>query len=258
MPDIERVPEVIVPGKRLGRHIDHEALRSAQPFSRRAAVPVVSRIWTRNTPILDQGDVGACTGNAMTGALGTDPVFPALLAVQPHALLDEALALALYSQAEVIDGDGPYPPEDNGSTGSSVSKAAREDGFISGFNLYADLDSMLQALMDGPVIIGISWYTSFDTPAADGTIAIAPGATVRGGHEVLVREVDAANQALGADNSWGTSYGINGSFWLSYATMTQLFAEGADCAEPLPLGASIQPAPDISWVGKVRHWFAGC
>jgi hypothetical protein len=97
--------------------------------------------------------------------------------------------------------------------------------------------------MDGPVILGISWYSSFDTPAADGTVSIAADAYVRGGHEVLARIVDASAQVIGLDNSWGTSWGVDGSFRMSYATLERLLAENGDCTAPEPLKAPAPPAP---------------
>lgn len=236
---IHRIEETVVPGKRLGRHVDTRLRQLARPYAgTRKTVTSVS--WPRNIPILDQGDVGACTGNAMTGALGSGPLFAALPA---GVTLDEAEALKLYSEAETIDGDGPYPPNDNGSTGPSAAKAAEDNGLISGFGHYAELDSTLQALMDGPVILGVNWYSSFDTPAADGTVSIAKDAYVRGGHEVVARIVDAAAQTIGLDNSWGTSYGTAGSFTMSWATLKRLLEENGDCTAPQPLTAPASPSP---------------
>ncbi|MFC4587824.1 hypothetical protein [Sphaerisporangium corydalis] len=37
------------------------------------ARPLGDRRWERALPILDQGDLGSCTGNAAAGALGTAP-----------------------------------------------------------------------------------------------------------------------------------------------------------------------------------------
>src|SRR6185437_16448546 len=103
---LDRIPEIVVPGKRLGRHIHLEARMLARPYAGpRKAITSVQHV--RHIPILDQGDVGSCTGNAATGALGTSPVFDALPG--KHIALDENEALRLYSAAEVIDGDGPYP-----------------------------------------------------------------------------------------------------------------------------------------------------
>lgn len=236
---IQHIDEIVVPGKRLGRHVDTRLRQLARPYAGRRK-PVVSVAWERNIPILDQGGVGACTGNAMAGALGTGPLFAALPA---GTVLDENEALKLYSEAEVIDGDGPYPPNDNGSTGPSVAKAAEDDGLVSGFTHYADLGSVLQALMDGPVILGVNWYSSFDAPAADGTVSFSPDAYVRGGHEVLARSVDTAARMIGLDNSWGDSYGVNGSFKMSYGTLTRLLAENGDCTAPQPAKAPAVPVP---------------
>jgi hypothetical protein len=236
---ISRIEEHVVPGKRLGRHVDTRLRQLARPYAGPRKT-VASVIWERNIPILDQGDVGSCTGNAMTGALGTGLIYAALPA---GITLDEDEALKLYSAAESIDGDGPYPPADNGSTGPSVAKAAEDNGLISGFTHYTDLDSALQALMDGPVILGVSWYSSFDTPAADGTVSITADAYVRGGHEVLARIVDAGAQVIGLDNSWGASWGVDGSFRMSYATLERLLAENGDCTAPEPLKAPAPPAP---------------
>lgn len=233
---IDHIEEIVVPGKRLGRHVDTRLRQLARPYPGPRKT-VASVTWTRNIPILNQGDIGACTGNAMTGALGTGPLFAALPA---GVTLDENEALKLYSAAEDIDGDGPYPPNDNGSTGPSVAKAAEDDGLISGFTHYTDLESALQALMDGPVILGVNWYSSFDTPAADGTVSVGAGAYIRGGHEVLARIVDADAQTIGLDNSWGTSYGAGGSFKMSFTTLERLLAESGDCTAPQPLKV---PAP---------------
>lgn len=256
---ITRIEEVVVPGKRLGRHVDARLRQLARPYEGPAAT-ISSVTWERYIPILDQGNVGSCTGNAMTGALGTGPLYRALPA--GHPVLDENEALKLYSEAETIDGDGPYPPNDNGSTGPSVATAAGDDGLIAGFSHYADLNSTLLALQDGPVILGVNWYSSFDTPMPDGTVSISADAYVRGGHEVLARSVDAAAQVIGLDNSWGTSYGVNGSFRMSYATLERLLSEQGDTTAPQPLKAPVpnppQPVPPKpkkpSWWDEFIQW----
>jgi hypothetical protein len=237
---IHRITEYAVAGKRLGRHVDHHAHAAARPFAGpRQAITSVT--WPRNIPILDQGDVGSCTGNAMTGALGTGPLYASLPIGHPS--LTEAEALALYSAAEVIDGSGPYPPNDDGSTGPSVARAAENAGLIAGSRTFTDIDSVLQALMLGPVIVGVNWYSSFDNPGADGTVAISKSAYVRGGHEIVARVVDAPGQVIGLDNSWGTSFGVEGSFKMSFGTLTRLLAEQGDCTAFTPLGPPAPPAP---------------
>src|SRR5258708_1756054 len=112
-----RIEEQVVPGRRLGRHVKHDSRNLAYPW-RRSGGPLTSQLWLRWVPILNQGAVGSCTGNEEVGALGTDPLWGALPA--GHSALDETLALTIHSGAETIDRDGPYPPNDNGSSGPSV------------------------------------------------------------------------------------------------------------------------------------------
>lgn len=232
-----QIEEQVVPGKRLGRQVRHDSRNRLYPHHRRTRA-LTSQLWPRHIAILDQGDVGSCTGNMMVGALGCDPIYPALPAL--HAALDEALALKIYSAAETLDGDGPYPPQDNGSTGPSVDQVAKTMGLISGYTHGFSLDDLLDALEDGPVGMGFNWYDSMDTPDSAGLVSISPNAFVRGGHEPLARGKDTANQLILLDNSWGTSWGIKGSFAMSYATAERLLAEQGDATVPVPLSA---PAP---------------
>jgi hypothetical protein len=102
---------------------------------------------------------------------------------------------------------------------------------------------MAQALMQQSVIIGINWYNSFDNPKSDGTVAIAPGAQVRGGHEVQVLGMDPVANMFRAENSWGSSWGDGGQFQFSFDTMTRLLGEGGDCIVPLALGNAPTPTP---------------
>jgi hypothetical protein len=93
--------------------------------------------------------------------------------------------------------------------------------------------------MDGPVIFGTNWYTSMDNPTGADALVVATG-TVRGGHEYEARAVDTVNELIGFDNSWGTSYGSNGSFTMAWTTLETLMSQQGDCTVPIPLS---QPAP---------------
>src|SRR5258708_22060681 len=163
---------------RLGRHIWHDSRSRAYEYRRSGLFRLLSVLHDRHAPILDQGETSSCTGNAMDGALATSPVWEAL--PPPALVLDEAEALRLYSAAEVIDGDGPYPPNDNGSYRLSVAKAAKNAGLISGYTHCFSRASMLAALQAGPVIVGMNWYQGFDQPGAGGPRSIS--GSERGGH----------------------------------------------------------------------------
>jgi hypothetical protein len=238
-----RIPEYPGAG-RLGRHVRHDSRSLAYRYGAQAAAeggamtPVVSVAHVRNIPILDQGNLGSCTGNAADGALGTDPLYEVL--PPGHQPLDEAEAIRLYSDAEMIDGGQGYPPEDQGSSGLSVAQAARNLGLISGYTHCLSLADFLAALQDGPVLLGTNWYDSMDTPDSSGLVTISPNAVIRGGHEIVARALDVTGQLVGLDNSWGTGWGVHGSFSMSYATLERLLSEEGDGTVLVPLS---QPAP---------------
>ena len=249
MPDVQAVriyarhiPEHVIPGKRLGRHVLTDSRSAAYRHQAPPGRTASAQLWPRHIGILDQGNTGSCTGNAECGALGTGPLWDALPA--GHPVLDERFARdVLYHLATQDDPyPGTYPPDDTGSDGISVSKAALGLGLISGYTHCTDIAGMEDALQDGPVAVGVNWYDSFDSPSSDGTVAISPGAQVRGGHEFLVRGTDPAARMFRADNSWGPGWGDAGSFQFSYATMDRLLAEQGDCTVPLPLTVS-PPTP---------------
>jgi hypothetical protein len=233
------IPEIIVEGKRLGRHIRHDPRSLAYVLPE--ADTIVTVQWDRVIPVLNQGNVGACTGNACTGILGTLPDDGDLAALIGAGLvLDENEALTLYSAAEVIDGNGPYPPNDNGSSGLSVAKAALARGLCSGFLHALSVAGAHTAIQSGPFMVGSDWYDSFDTPDANGVVAIAPGAAVRGGHEYECVGYDLASDLWHLVNSWGTAYGVAGHFYYSTATFSSLLASSGDVTSLVPLS---QPAP---------------
>jgi hypothetical protein len=236
----EQIEEQSVPGRPLGRHVHHDSRSLLYPWQE-SGQPLKDTLLARHVPILDQGDVGSCTGNAETGALGTDPLYAPLAGRTGGVTLTESTALALYSAAENIDGDGPYPPNDNGSSGLSVCQAAKSAGLISGYVHCLSLASVLDAISSGsPVIIGSNWYDSMDTPDPSGLVTISAGAQVRGGHEYLARGIDITRNLVFLDNSWGTSYGVKGSFAYSWDTLQRLLSEQGDGTVSVPLS---QPSP---------------
>ncbi len=164
---IRQIEEQVVPGRRLGRHVHHDPRSRLFAFQTQRAASYRSVRHTRHIPVLNQGDLGSCTGNACEGAIGTSGLFDALPpALQPSgsdAGADEAAAVNLYSAATQVDPlAGSYPPDDTGSDGLSVAKAATAAGLISGYTHAFSLDAALQALMQQPVIIGIDWYQGFE------------------------------------------------------------------------------------------------
>jgi hypothetical protein len=218
------LPEQVVEGKRLGRHVVHDP-RSLNFLAPRA--PAIASVTHDATGLpLNQGQIGSCTANALCGALDSAPNFTG------GTPLNETNAISVYEVETKLEGK-PYPPNDPGGTGLMVCKAAQQMGLISSYQHALGIQHALEALVLRPVITGISWYTSFDTPSSAGLIAIAPGATVRGGHEIVADQIDADNQLVWFWNSWGTTWGVGGRFCMSYDTWDTLLQQQGDVTVPV-------------------------
>lgn len=214
---------------RLGRHIDHDE-RSKTFRVQQSAAPLKSAQYERYCPPFDQGDIGSCTGNAMAGVLMTGPFW------KPGRQLTEADAIRLYTEATHLDRiRGNYPAEDTGSTGLAVAKAAKKEGWIPGYEHAFGLLDLQHGLAQRPGLLGLNWYTSFDSPLATGECPLTPSATVRGGHEVEMFRLDVEEQRVWCFQSWGSKWGglQNGTFWLSFDTLTRLLAEQGDATFPV-------------------------
>lgn len=243
---IEEHPATDPDAGRLGRHVRHDPRSLRYQVTARSLGDLKSVTHRRYIPVLDQGDLGSCTGNAALGAVGTGALFTALAGnpgcpSENDAVKDEQQAAALYSAATRLDDyDGEYPPIDSGSDGLSVAKAAQKAGLISGYQHATSLEAALTVLAAQPVITGVNWYDSFDEPDDEGLIRIAPGASVRGGHEFVLDELDVANRLVGFTNSWSTDWGLIGRAYLSWDDFGRLLGEDGDVTVFTPAS---QPAP---------------
>lgn len=222
----------------LGRRVNHDPRSRAYPvrvapLEARAAGATIA--WSRRFGVLDQGQLGSCTGNAALGALGTDPYFATVSGVA----WTETDAVSIYSDATKIDtAPGTYPPTDTGSDGVSVAKVLKGRGWISGYEHAFTIDQLFAALARGPVIVGTNWYQGMFTPDAQGLLSIS--GQVAGGHEYVIDGWNADHGLFRMTNSWGTSWGLAGSAWLEQSTLTRLLAEQGDVTSFVPL---TQPAP---------------
>lgn len=234
----------------LGRHVRHDD-RSWLFAYPTAGLTVQSVVHPRHAPIFDQGQVGSCTGNAGIGALATDPLYgpysDLLISetLRTPYVLDETGAVALYSDAETLDGDGPYPPQDNGSSGLSIAKVLQAAGAVSGYQHTFSLTDALKALSQTPILIGSDWTDSMFNPDPDGRVRPA-GAAV-GGHQYVAREVDAEQRRVWCDNSWGPNWGIAGRFYLTFDDLGTLLDREGDVVVLLPATAPA-PVPDLATV----------
>jgi hypothetical protein len=249
----------------LGRNVEHddESLSYGAmgwPWSK-----IKSIEWTRRIPILDQSNLraqgitlptgedslGSCTGQELTGWLGTDNAWrPGLTELPTDRLpnngqfgapvLDELFAIDTYHRNTVRDSfDGTWPTDDTGSSGLASTKVAEKDyhqvhSYRHGFSIrqYAT------ALQSTPLGWGSIWFDSMFEPRTDGRIEVVESSGVAGGHQFLVRQVDVENRRFWIDNSWNPSWGVNGRGYITWDDVEILRGHQLDVIARVPIQAA--------------------
>jgi C1A family cysteine protease len=198
------------------------------------------------SPIDDQGDLGSCTGNSLAGGID-------LLDIKYNGKQTRVSRLFIYYYERVLEGDVNY---DNGAYihdgikvlytyGAPVetlwpyvisqfktkpSAAAIADGAKRKLVTYqsaANFAAVKSALASGyPVIIGFDVYSSFEgawgnIPHGQPGCGMMPYPNTKteqllGGHAVCIVGYNDANSTFIVRNSWGTSWGDNGYFYMPY------------------------------------------
>lgn len=180
-------------------------------------------LWESHAPVLDQGKVGSCTGNAVTQLLNTDY---AIKISGRTAYLAEPDAVKVYTLATDIDSyPGNYPNVDTGSDGSAACEAAVQLGYLSGYQSVAPtLTDLLAALRKQPLIVGSPWLSHmfFTDPAGLVTVS----GDVSGGHEYALLGFDTGPSEFTCLNSWSSSWGVNGRFKVKFTDFVNLLTSG--------------------------------
>lgn len=249
---------------RLGRHVQHDSRSLRYLVQAKDVLTLTSVRHTRYIPVLNQGNVGSCTGNAGTGALGTGEFWPEGKEVlsTSDAAKDEEYAVGLYSDATKLDVyRGEYPPSDTGSDGLSIAKALQARGLINGYQHATDLASALTAIEAGPVIAGVEWLDGMFNPEADGQIKLE--GAVAGGHEIVFDEIDVENKRVWFTNSWGEDWGVDGRAYFAWSDFETLLSRNGDVTAfvpvsvpaptPTPPSPAPAPSPEVDVVHKVIH-----
>ncbi len=239
----------------LGRHVqlDPRSLAFAGPVLPRSVIQSVT--WTRRCPVLDQGQLGSCTGDAAAGWVGTDN---AARPGQPG--IDQTTAEDLYHLATTLDEfPGVWRPDDSGSSGLGAVKALKAAGYIGAYTHAFSLAALATALQSGPALIGVPWYNSSFDPAGDGRIPVDTSTGLAGGHELCV---DAYERRNGVDdrywvtNSWGESWGVAGRAYFTALDLALLLTDDGDVTVPTPAAAPTPPLPpldaDAVFAGQLR------
>lgn len=238
---LHRFDEAVREGARLGRHLELDARslayaveRELEALLRSPHIRPVEHLPTIG--ILDQGNLGSCTGNAGAYALSSLVGSERLSQVRldglglssDDATANERFAVALYHEATVEDGfPGTYPPDDSGSSGIGVCRALKRAELIGRYRWATTARGFAAMLQDGGVMLGLPWYSAFFDPSPAGFIDADlrwMQSGIAGGHEVFCEAIEAWDNRdlnrciLRFSNSWSRGWGASGRGRLRMST----------------------------------------
>jgi C1A family cysteine protease len=209
--------------------------------ARKRPLPRMVDLRPSMPPVLDQGDIGSCTANAIAAADMFLQVKQGLAdAFLPSRLFiywnERAMEGTILSDSGAVIRDGiksvakfgvcpetewPYIPAKFADRPPLPCYLhAYKHQALEYFALEGDLYSLKSCLTSGyPFVFGFSVYESFEDAEVAGTgIMRAPTANERlmGGHAVVAAGYDDSTQRFIIQNSWGASWGDRGFFTMPY------------------------------------------
>lgn len=219
---------------------------------------------SKMSPIVDQGQLGSCTSNAMVSGMreyylllyGAALVRLSRLDHYYHERLLEG-TVSEDSGAQIRDGmkvlaDIGVCPEDIWpyiianftDAPSAEAEAASAQYKISSYHRVTSLNDLKAALADGhPVVIGIAIYESFESFDVEmsGIVPIPnpKKEQMLGGHAVLVVGYDDDKNVVIVRNSWGDQWGDHG-----YCTLPYAYISNPNLTWDMWVGIVDAPQPD--------------
>lgn len=185
--------------------------------------------------------IGSCTGHSMAQWLNFKPGHRLFTRYQTD---DDAMRL--YSRATHIDPfAGSYPPDDTGSSGLAVAKAALEEGEILRYEHAFGIDHSLVAMAGGdharPLMFGTVWLDDMFELDVDGFLKV--GGSEAGGHEWVAfgygEDRKRGPYVWGQNHwrNWGLRYkGKPSRFKITVPDLDTLLKANGDVIAPVALG----------------------
>lgn len=200
-------------------------------------------------PVMDQGQIGSCTGHGSTAAMRA----AIIKAGRPDVPLSRLYAYYNGRAYEGTTGQDagamirdvvkglvkfgapdealwPYVPTKFWVTPPAKAYADGERRQVLQYHrVSVGISSLKQALAAGfPVIIGVSLYESFESAgvAASGQVPMPDTGreSMLGGHCMLAFGYDDARRSVQVRNSWGERWGDHGNCWMPYGYFEPAYA----------------------------------
>lgn len=222
---------------------DHRDKLFSYNFYETPSIPTTVDLRSGCPPILDQGNLGSCTANAISAAVDFEVKKQGKALIDPSRLFIYFLERQMEgtinadSGAEIRDGlksvakfgvapESMWPYNIDRFTVNPTQDVyvAAHSHLIESYLLLAGFPSMKRCLASGfPFIFGFTVYESFESGDVARTgIATLPtkNEAVVGGHAVLCVGYDDFTRRVMVQNSWGTGWGMKGYFEMPYDYIT--------------------------------------
>lgn len=183
--------------------------------------------------VLDQGQEGACVGFGFAHELIAVP--------RPvEGVTNQYAREELYWNIQRNDEwpGGSYPGADPQYEGTSVldgAKWMKSDGWYDEYRWAENERDLALALgHHGPAVIGVDWYEGMFEPDEWGFLNLT--GSVQGGHCILVKGVKIRGETDGyytVHNSWGESWGVDGTARISRQNMDYLLKSNGEACVPV-------------------------
>ena len=191
------------------------------------ATPLTSRFWDDNGWWGNQGNTPQCVAYAWAHWLedgpvnqsGTPPIIQPKLIYENAQKLDEWVG-ENYAGTSVRGGV------------KYLKSVGKVQNYYWTFNLQTLINSVLYL---GPVVVGTNWYWNMFYPNSEGILNI--GGKLAGGHAYVINGVDTKRQLFRIKNSWGRTWGKNGSAYIRFYDMKRLIAQNGEVCLAVEIGS---------------------
>jgi C1A family cysteine protease len=209
------------------------------PLLLKSSLPSLIDLRNKMPPVVDQGNLGSCTANALCSLISF--IAPKINGSRLFLYYNERKAI---NTTKIDSGayihDGVYSLRINGicqetswpyiinkftvAPPPSCYKEALVHKVLSIRNVDNTMFNMKNALLSGiPFAVGILVFPSFlSSKVSSSGMVPMPSRNEKpiGGHAICCVGYDDTKQVWIMRNSWGTSWGDNGYFYLPYAYLT--------------------------------------
>jgi C1A family cysteine protease len=226
---------------------DHRDLVFSAPHSILRKLPPSVNLTGKCPPVYDQGELGSCTANAISGTIEFDQMKQRLRAFMPSRLFiyynERSIESTVNEDSGAMIRDGiksvakqgvcpekmwpydpsPFPPNQllTRKPTPPCYKEALKHTAVQYQRVSRTLSQMKGCLAAGfPFVIGFTVYESFESDAVARTGKMpmpSPREGVVGGHAVMAVGYDDRESRFRMRNSWGSKWGMKGYFTMPYA-----------------------------------------